>query len=382
MDLRTRFAPRADSRPSLDAVLDALGTPLAILNEDARIIKANAAWRGAAGRAGQSKLLGTIGDNFLHLCEDAAGEVSGVGALAKGLERVLAGRLSLFERACHMLSRNWRQYLQVRVARVSDADPMRVIVSLKDITDFMEAQRTVRDLDRRILDAETNERRRFAAELHDSVGQSMFSLGLNLSRLRSLVDETEEASRLLSEMKTGLDEVYAQIRTVTYLLQPPWIEEAGGFESMIVQFIQGFARRAGLSAEIRTEGELCTIDSARALVLFRILQEALINVHRHANATKVIAEVCTYADKIILRVQDDGHGICHTGSTVWTPGAGMLGMRARLRQFAGTIKIDGSDAGTILTVSLPMRQESDDQKPRPAALHGHARTRRLAAPPR
>jgi signal transduction histidine kinase len=341
-----------------DAVLDALSTPTAILNEKGIIIEANTAWRELALCPDHLQLIGTVGDSYLRLCECAIGEMSGAAIVKKGLGRVLSGHLTVFERTCRAVRQSAYQYLRVRVKSVDTSDPLRLMVSLKDVTELAEAQQVAHDLSQRVLDAEMNERQRFATELHDSVGQSVVSLNLSLLRLRMLIDQNDEISSVLTDMGTAIDEVQTQIRTVSYLLQPPWPEETGGLEICSSQFVQGFARRAGLKAHIRMPRQPCPIDSDRQMALFRILQEALVNVHRHALATTVAVELVDNGAEIVLRVKDDGQGIRHANGTDFAPGAGMLGMRARLKEFGGTLKIDSGPAGTILTASLPVDAEN------------------------
>jgi signal transduction histidine kinase len=353
-------------RPLPDAIFDALSTPIAILNEEGVIVGTNASWRELADNPDHIGLIGITGDNYLCLCEGATGDVSGAAMVKKGLERILTGQASGFERTCHTLRRAFHQYLRVQIKRVDASYPGRLIVAVKDITELTEAQRTARSLGQKILDAEMNERQRFATELHDCVGQNIVSLNLSLSRLGSLVSQTDDVSDILKDMKGALDDVQAQIRTVSYLLQPRWPEEAGGLESAASQFVQGFARRAGLTAEFQARGP-CTIDADRQFALFRILQEALVNVHRHAFATAVSVEITNNGAEFILQVKDDGRGLRQASGTPFTPGAGMLGMRARLRQFGGTLKVDSCSAGTTLTASLPIVSENVQLAvPRPA----------------
>ena len=116
------------------------------------------------------------------------------------------------------------------------------------------------------------------------------SLGLGLARLRMMAPQTDSVTALTSDLSRELQEVHAQIRTLSYLLHPPWSEKSSGLELAIREFVEGFARRAGLKADVRIEGPPCEMDGPRQLVLFRILQEALVNVHRHAHATTQVVE--------------------------------------------------------------------------------------------
>jgi len=341
------------SQPLLQSTLDALSTPVALLDQTGDLVGTNAAWRELASRPGLNSVIGDIGANYLKICEAATAEMTGAGVLRNGLIAVLAGRQRVFERTCRVVQDGAARDFRVRIKRLDHYVPSRFLVSQEEITELTQARETAREVGERVFEVQAEERERLATELHDSIGQSLVSLGLWLSRLRMVTPQTEGVEAIIKDMSSALEEAHAQIRTLSYLLRPPWPEQEGGLENAIRQFVQGFGQRAGLTTEVNLPGPPCRVDRARELTLFRILQEALVNVHRHAHASVVRVQFVNRAKELMLQISDDGRGFtAPTGGTV-TPGVGILGMRARIMHFGGELSIDSGGKGTTLTVRLP-----------------------------
>src|SRR5262249_29776470 len=158
----------------------------------------------------------------------------------------------------------------------------------------------------------------------DSIGQNLVSLGLWLSRLKMVTPQTEGMETIIKDMSAALQEAHAQIRTLSYLLRPPWPEQEGGLEKAIHQFVHGFSQRAGLMVDVHLDGSPCRLDRSRELTLFRILQEALVNVHRHAHANFVSVELVNRENEVTLRVVDDGRGFPTVDGVPVAPGVGIM----------------------------------------------------------
>ena len=231
---------------------------------------------------------------------------------------------------------------------------MRFLVSHEEITEFTQARYSAGEVGERILEVQAEERQRLATELHDSIGQSLVSLGLWLSRLQMVTPQTDGWNR----PKVALKEAQSQIRTLSYLLRPPWPEQECGLENAVRQFVQGFGQRAGLTAEVRLHGPPCRVDRSRELTLFRILQEALVNVHRHAHANGVLVELANHGNEVTLQVTDNGHGFQAPEGAAVAPGVGILGMRTRITHFGGELSIESRSDGTTLSVRLPTAKPS------------------------
>lgn len=374
---RARSAERASGRGDqslIQSMADAFGVPVAILDADGSMIGLNRTWREFAAQPGNSAVACNLGESYLEVCE-AAREFGVIGAVAlkNGAKRVLGGRQRTFACDCWLIQDGSARYFQVRISRVDDQTPARFLVQHQEVTPLVEAQETAREAGERLLEAQADERQRLALELHDSVGQNLVSLGLSLSLLRLVAPRTQSLSTIINDMSDSLQEAHAQIRSMSYLLNPPWPEHEGGLENAVRDFVQGFGRRAGLRVDIQFAGPSCELDRARELTIFRILQEALVNVHRHAHANAVLVELASQGRELMLQVRDDGRGFAMHGGAASHPGVGISGMRARVRERGGELTIVSGPTGTTVLVRLPIDDlgaspaDSPDTGPRPPA---------------
>ena len=348
---QTHPVEKQSAEPPLQSTLDALSMPVVLLDQAGHIIGMNAAWHEIAKLVGSDNAIHDCGSNYLQICEAAAGDLFGA-ALRNGVGAVLAGKHKSFERTFRLLQDGVPRDFKVRIKRLEHYRPARFLVSHEEITELTRARESVRESGERVFEVQAEERQRLATELHDSIGQNLVSLGLWLSRLKMVTPQTEGVSTIIADMSAALQEAHAQIRTLSYLLRPPWPEEEGGLEKAIQQFVQGFGQRAGLIAEVRINGTLSKLDRSRELTLFRILQEALVNVHRHAHANIVTVEFINSDAEVTLRVSDDGRGFPVCDGIPASPGVGILGMRTRLMQFGGELHIESGPNGTALTARL------------------------------
>jgi two-component system NarL family sensor kinase len=215
------------------------------------------------------------------------------------------------------------------------------------------AKESANELAQRVLEIQAEERQRFAAELHDTVGQYFVSLELLLCQLRMETTPSQSAVKLIQEMSDVLKQAQAEIRTLSYLLSPPWVEYERGLEQAIRGFVQGFAKRAGLKADINVPGAPLRLDQARQLTLFRTVQESVVNVYRHAKADAIAVSLTNQDGSVTLQVVDNGMGFLGTNTDSLAHGAGLAGMRARIRHFGGELHIHTGASGTTLTATLP-----------------------------
>ncbi len=211
-----------------------------------------------------------------------------------------------------------------------------------------------RHLSVRLLNVQDEERRRFSRELHDSVGQLLTLAKMNLAVLL----EMNPADKILAETDKVLEEALAETRTVSYLLHPPLLDELG-ITSAIKWYLEGFGQRSGIQLSIDIADGFGRLSQATELVLFRSLQEALTNVHRHSKSSKADVSLQTAGDKIVLRVRDYGKGMprgmlqkfLRTGAD---SGVGLAGMRERIREQLGKLEIQSDESGTLVEVMLPI----------------------------
>jgi signal transduction histidine kinase len=222
-----------------------------------------------------------------------------------------------------------------------------------------------RALSARILELQDVERRKIARELHDSVGQYLAGLKMSLSQLNSTKAVLPVAADWLPETIQMTDRAIGEIRTISHLLHPPLLDELG-FESTAKWYVEEFAKRSGTKVELEIGGIVERLPRGIELALFRALQEALTNVHRHASATLVDVIVSCTDGKVILEVSDNGKGIpprtLNQFRAGGAAGIGLAGMRERLAELRGSLEVESSPAGTKVKATLPTTQcESEDE---------------------
>jgi len=239
---------------------------------------------------------------------------------------------------------------RTRVGRVS-----KVVGVVTNIDQFKRAKQALSDLSGQLCALREEERQRIAQELHDSTAQHLVAATLNLMTLRAKSASNPGVHKLLENVETSLEEARRELRAFTYLLHPLALEK-DGLERTLRTYLDGFARRTRLKAQISVAGRVESLPFALRCSLLRIIQEALANIHRHAAATRVSISLRMTADALDLIVSDDGCGIGRAaGRTLQgSAGVGIPGMRSRLRKFGGTLEIHTGSHGTTLGAIIPL----------------------------
>ncbi len=225
-----------------------------------------------------------------------------------------------------------------------------------------------RMLSARILELQDVERRKIARELHDSVGQFLAGLKLNLARLQRRESESVQQNRpLLLESIDLTERAISEVRTISHLLHPPLLDELG-FYSAARWYTEGFAKRSGIQVELKLAEIVERLPREVELALFRVLQESLTNVHRHAQANRVDVEVECTDREVVLCVKDNGKGINRNVLERFrggqAGGIGLAGMRERLVELGGTLEVESNTEGTQIRATLPTL-ECDPKDPSP-----------------
>jgi PAS domain S-box-containing protein len=223
--------------------------------------------------------------------------------------------------------------------------------AVRETTELRKAERRLQRLSRRLLEAQDEERRRLARELHDSAAQSVVALSMNLARLAQPGDSLTPARRdaLLATCLDLAAGATRELRTTVYLLHPPLLEERG-LGAALQWFIEGFQARSGIETRLTVEMPIERLPYRCELALFRVAQECLSNVHRHSGSTTAHLELRVGAGDVTLRVADAGHGFSLEDDGEL--GVGISGMRERLAELGGSFTIESSPQGTIATARL------------------------------
>jgi signal transduction histidine kinase len=227
-----------------------------------------------------------------------------------------------------------------------------------------ESGRSSRALSTRILELQDTERRKVARELHDSVGQYLVSLKINLEQLLETNPDLKPAhAKLLADTVDLTERSIAEVRTISHLLHPPLLDEVG-FESAARWYADGFATRSGLKVNLQLAEIANRLPKQVELTLFRVLQESLTNVHRHADARSVEIVLVCRDGRVILTVQDDGRGISHEILARFrsglASGVGLAGMRERLTELDGVLEVETRTRGTTLRAKIPVVECASD----------------------
>ena len=226
----------------------------------------------------------------------------------------------------------------------------------------LERTESLQNLSQRLLRVQDEERRRVARDLHDSSGQTLTALKLSVGLLQKELANDERISEELTGIALLADEALQEIRTTSYLLHPPMLDEAG-FTSAAQWYVEGFARRSGMKVRIDFAPEVERLPNPIETALFRVLQESLTNVHRHSGASEVEVRFLREAHAVILEVRDYGRGIpqellSRLGQSVRDSGVGLSGMCERLNELKGDLEITSADPGTRLRAIVPLSSQA------------------------
>jgi signal transduction histidine kinase len=232
------------------------------------------------------------------------------------------------------------------------------------------AERAVRRLSAYILVAQDAERRRLARELHDGIGQLFVGIGLEM-RFLERSHPARSADSHLENCQRMAEQGLAETRTISYLLHPPMLDELG-FEHAVEWYVDGFTKRSKIAVRLALTQPFEPLPNEVSLVLFRVIQEALTNIHRHSGSREAEIEVSRRPDGVSLAIRDFGKGIDpgllrNIQETSMGAGVGLGGMRERVSEFRGRFSIESSPAGTTVRVSIPLPWREDASKSRPPA---------------
>jgi PAS domain S-box-containing protein len=223
----------------------------------------------------------------------------------------------------------------------------------------MVEQRTesVRQLSLKLLTVQDEEHRHIARELHDSVVQDLAMIKISFDRLAHLKVPRKQTA-LLAQLSESLDKCLSEIRTISYLLHPPLIEELG-FSAAAQWYLKGFSERSGIKVGLELSNESERLPRSVELPLFRILQASLSNVHRHAHSRSVDIRFAVTREKAQLEVKDYGNGIdpellARFNRNGVGTGIGLAGMRERLREMGGRLEIESDAKGTLIRAVIPV----------------------------
>lgn len=359
------------SRLFMDEVQD---YAIFMLDPDGRVVT----WNAGAERIKQYKASEIIGQHFSRFYSDEDRRDGKPLRLLK-----------LAEREGHTEDEGWRLrkdgskfWAQVTITGVRDSTGRLIGFGkvTRDLTERMysqkslqesqlrlqESEQSLRRLSLHLLRTQDEERRRIGRDIHDSLGQYLSVLKMKLDSMTGVPAVQQEAV----ECAGLVEECIKEVRTISYLLYPPMLEEMG-LKSAIPWYLDGFSQRSGIKTTFHAPEEFKRISRDSELVLFRVLQECLTNVQRHSESSSADIAIMQDGDTVTLRVTDFGKGLppglMELGGRDWmgSLGVGLRGMSERLRQLGGELGISSSPRGTTVRATVPLQTQQSSE---PSAL--------------
>lgn len=326
------------------AVVDASWTLLAV----------NDAWKQMIHVAGYPELV--PGTNYRHFLETFAsrGHANALAVL-NGVNAIDAGETNSFQFTYAGVDKWEGRTLQLIINRLHVEGRTVATITRADVTDSANLRRLREQFSSSVLECQAEERRRFGRELHDSTAQLLASAGLLLGALKQKSPGAETIG-VVEQLQELVSEAQKEIRSVSYLAHPPSLDIMGFAEAM-QELAKGFAKRTGLHMSFEQRGDLIDLSRVSKSALYRLAQEALANVHRHAKAEHVC--VCLHSRKLAAHmvITDDGIGISpQTLAGRGRAGVGLSGMRSRLQEIGGRLSVRRLAPGTAICASVPIHQ--------------------------
>jgi signal transduction histidine kinase len=216
-----------------------------------------------------------------------------------------------------------------------------------------QAEASLRTLSARLLELQDQERRRFSRELHDSLGQYLVGVKMNLA----MAANSAPSNSHIAEAVALLDQAISETRTISHLLHPPLLDETG-FASAARWYVDGFTKRSGIQTSLDLPENLDRLSTSLELALFRVLQESLTNVHRHSQSPRADVTLKVSGSEVMLRIRDYGKGMPPDVLSRFRRrrahgGVGLAGMRERIRELGGQLEMDSDERGTQVLATLP-----------------------------
>ena len=275
--------------------------------------------------------------------------------------------------------------VRLALTPVDNADVRNICVVATELTELVEAnealrsnEESLRQLSGRLLKLQDEERRHIARDLHDITGQKLAAQSIALAQVLNRKGIDSEAQKQLSECLTLSKQIGEEVRTLSYVLHPPLLDELG-LSSAVKWYAEGFEHRTGVKVDVDVASSFPRLEPDVEVTLFRIIQESLNNVHRYSGSQKAWVRVkATSNNKIQVEIKDAGKGISPdrlkgTNGTVAPIGVGIQGMKERLRQLSGKLEItSGVNRGTRVIATLPLSRVNGDASAESAALPGSA----------
>src|SRR4051812_12746271 len=316
----------------------------AMLNTNGEIIFCNPSLATLFGRSGES-LVGTSLPDLVHSEDCAAFQ-----------QLLTGGRLQAAEGEVRLLKLDGSVFSAGLSVAALARDGSVIGVLVTDLT----TEKANAELASRLQRLQDEERRSIARELHDSVGQLLAAVNMNLAAAREDASKLNPSlSALLDDSSVMIAQVSKEIRTISHLLHPPLLDVAG-LCSAIRWYVDGFSERSRIKVDLDMASELGRLSTDAEIAIFRVVQECLTNVYRHSGSDSCSVKLARESDVLRLEIRDSGRGIPKPSQPSGHSGLGLRGMEERLRQLGGSLRINSGENGTTIVAVLPVSEASSE----------------------
>jgi len=346
----SRRTPNDLDHPSLGAG----PAEIVLLDQRGVIVAANAVWR-ASFAAHKIRLPDAgVGAHYMVVAKAALGDEFDEGSFGPRLAETLKSGSQL-EATYDVETPHGHELRQVQITPLRLGQATYFVAMHEDLTERARVLAELRETSGQLLRAQEDERQRIALELHDSTNQHLAGLILSLGQLRRRVGADLAAQALIDEMAKLTQQVVHETRVLSYLMNAS-SRERESLRASVERFVEGFGPRTGLTTSFETIGPVDAVDAAAQHAVFRVVQEALTNVYRHARARNVAVSLESNGALLTVRIADDGQGMpsARGDGQEAQLGVGIPGMRARIDQLGGTLDIASPGSGAVVTATLPV----------------------------
>jgi signal transduction histidine kinase len=226
-----------------------------------------------------------------------------------------------------------------------------------DVTERRKSEEAVRRLSARVLRVQDETQRRIARELHETVAQSLAGLRMNLGTIKLFVGLGTDGDEIVDDSLSIVDDAIVEVRTLSYLLHPPMIDQVG-LITALRWYVEGFQQRSGIATTLDAPEDLDRLPRDLETAVFRIVQESLTNVQRHSASATARVSVARAGDRLLIEVADKGRGLPaalrDNHDALLAAGVGIAGINERIREVRGEMRVQSSEQGTTLSVTLPL----------------------------
>lgn len=328
-----------------ETLINGLPEQVAVLDGSWTILAANAPWNVVVAQHGYDL---QPGDNYLEFCRGMEAEGhAGAAMVVDAIARMEREKLESFHFTYAASGPSEGREFEICISRIEVGGRELAMAARYDVTELMELRRARRTYGQRVLQEQAAERQRIAREIHDSTMQPLVCIGLSLGQLKR-TGARGDALDIIQQMEELISETQREIRSIAFVAHPPSLDGLGLVEAVRL-LVNGFGQRTALDVSFEAQGIDGRLPQAAELALYRAVQEGLMNVHRHAEASEAAVRLLRRRGLVHAVIVDNGRGMSLQASG----GVGLSSMRGRLAELGGRLTLVPKRSGMMIVATLP-----------------------------